>query len=257
MLEEPNSRAALGRRHADGGLRWSRAVTMVLARSILAVITGSAVAALFASQESATPWQDAASWFPVYAALIDAGCLTLLWRFTRAEGIRFVDLLNFDPARLWRDVMFGLLLIPPSLIFILGGNAGASLLVYSVAQPAMFFAPLPMFAALYAVLVFPMLWAVTEQMTYNGYAAPRLQALSGSTVLTVALVALPWAFQHAVMPVALDERYVVYRMISPIPFAIFSVLLYLRVRRLLPFVVAHAVMDGAATAAGSLLPLLR
>jgi membrane protease YdiL (CAAX protease family) len=177
--------------------------------------------------------------------------------FHAAEGIRFVDLLSFDRARLWRDVLFGLLLILPSMVFILGGNVGASLLVYGVAQPAMFFTPLPLPAALYAVLVFPLLWGITEQMTYNGYAAPRLQVLSRSTMAAVALVALPWAFQHAVMPVTLDAQYVVYRMISPIPFSIFSVLLYLRVRRLLPFVVAHWLMDGAASAIGSLLPLLR
>ena len=45
---------------------------------------------------------------------------------------------------------------------------------------------------------------------------------------------MPCALQPAVMPVVFDARHVVYPMISPIPFSIFSVLLYLRVRRLLP-----------------------
>lgn len=257
MPESPNSRAAIERRYAGGGLSWSRATTMVLARPVLAVIAGGAVAGLFAWQGSASPWRDAAGWFPVYGTAIDAGCLALLWRFTQAERIRLIDLVGFDRARCLRDLLFGLLLIPPSLVFILGGNIGASLLVYGIAQPAFLFSPLPLPAALYAALVFPLVWGFTEQMTYNGYGAPRLQVLSGSTLAAVALVALPWAFQHAVMPVTFDAQYVAYRMMSPIPFSIFSVLLYLRIRRLLPFAIAHWLMDGGASVAGSLLPLLR
>jgi membrane protease YdiL (CAAX protease family) len=45
-------------------------------------------------------------------------------------------------------------------------------------------------------------------------------------------------------------------MLSPIPFSIFVILLYLRVRRLMPFAIAHWLMDGAAASAGSLWPLL-
>jgi len=46
------------------------------------------VAAVFALRSSPTPWHDAEPWLPVYATLIDAGCLALLWRLTRREGIR-------------------------------------------------------------------------------------------------------------------------------------------------------------------------
>lgn len=105
------------------------------------------------------------------------------------------------------------------------------------------------------MLVFPLIWGFTEQMTYNGYLAPRIQALSG-TALAVALVAFSWSFQHVVMPVTFDPSYMLYRMLSPIPFTIFVVLLYFRVRRLVPFAVAHWLMDGAASFAGSLWPLL-
>jgi hypothetical protein len=49
-----------------------------------------------------------------------------------------------------------------------------------------FFAPLPLPAALYGVLVFPFIWGLTEQMTYNGYLVPRLQVLFRSTFLAVA-----------------------------------------------------------------------
>ena len=48
-----------------------------------------------------------------------------------------------------------------------------------------------------------------------------------------------------------------YRMISPLPFSVFIILMYLRVRRLVPFAIAHWLMDGVDAFAGSLWPLLR
>jgi hypothetical protein len=43
-----------------------------------------------------------------------------------------------------------------------------------------------------------------------------------------------------------------FRLLSPVPYSVFVTLLYLRVRRLVPFAIAHALMDGASV----LLPLL-
>jgi hypothetical protein len=57
----------------------------------------------------------------VYGTLIDAGCLALLWRLARREGIRLLDLIGFERTRLVRDALLGLALIPVSLAFILGG----------------------------------------------------------------------------------------------------------------------------------------
>ena len=45
---------------------------------------------------------------------------------------------------------------------------------------------LPPLPALYAVLIFPLIWGITEQTTYNGYLLPRFQALSGNTGFAVA-----------------------------------------------------------------------
>jgi len=70
------------------------------------------------------------------------------------------------------------------------------------------------------------------------------------------LVALVWALQHAFMPLTFDATFMWFRFLGSVPFAIFITLLYLRLRRLLPFVIAHALMDGASVLIGVLLPLL-
>jgi membrane protease YdiL (CAAX protease family) len=129
--------------------------------------------------------------------------------------------------------------------------------VYGTLTPAYLFGPLPLPAALYGVLVFPFIWGLVEQMTYNGYLLPRFQVLCGRTSLAVALVAFAWSLQHSFMPLTFDARFMVFRLLSPVPFSVFSTLLYLRFRRLIPFVIAHALMDGASVFIGVLLPLLR
>ena len=230
---------------------------MLFARSIYAVAAQALVAAIFALRSSPTPWHDSESWLPVYGTLIDAGCLALLWQLTRRERIRLFDLVGFDRARLVRDVLLGFALIPVSLVFILGGVYSAGWIVYGTLTPPYLYGPLPLPAALYGVLVWPFLWGLTEQMTYNGYLAPRFRVLSRSMSQAVAWVALAWSFQHVVMPLTFDSKFMVFRLLSPVPFSVFQILLYLRLRRLVPFALAHALMDGAGVVIGVLLPQLR
>jgi membrane protease YdiL (CAAX protease family) len=177
----------------------------------------------------------------------------LLWRLTRREGIRLFDLVDFERRRLARDVALGFVLIPPSLLFVFAGTYTAGWLLYGRLAPPYLLGDLPLPAALYGVLVFPFIWGLTEQMTYNGYLLPRFQVLCRSTSLAIAIVAFVWSAQHVVMPLTFETKFMAFRLLSSIPLSLFMTLLYLRLRRLIPFAVAHALMDGASV----LLPLLR
>ena len=249
--------AVLVRRRNTGALTWSGPVSMLVARSGFAVAAQAFVAAIFALRSSPTPWRDAAPWMPVYGTLIDVGCLALLWRFTHREGMRLRDLIDFDQSRLGRDILLGLALIPVGLALILGGVSGTGWLIYGTPSLPYLFGQLPLPAALYGVFVFPIIWGVTEQMTYNAYAVPRFRVLCRSTSVAVAVVSIVWSFQHAVMPLTFDPKFMAVRALSPLPFSIFQTLLYLRLRRLIPFAIAHALLDGASSFIGVLLPHFR
>jgi membrane protease YdiL (CAAX protease family) len=255
-ISAQNTRALLEQRCLSGALAWNVVLAMLFARTAFAVIAHGIAAGVLALQGSSAPWRDAAPYFPIFAALIDLGCLASLWLLMRREGGRLVDLIGLERSRVVRDVLLGLVLIVPSLILILGGVAGASLLVYGSASAPLTFEHLPLPAALYALLVFPLLWGFTEQMTYNGYLAPRLQVLGGSGSAIV-LVTLFWSAQHAVMPVTFDAHWMLYRALAPIPFSIFEILVYFRIRRIVPLAIAHWLMDGATVFLGSIWPLLR
>jgi hypothetical protein len=255
---DPNSRDALARRRDAGTLTWRGPALMLFARAMLAVAAQGLVVAVFALRSSQTPWHDAEPWLPVYGTLIDAGCLVLLWRLTRREGIRLFDLVGFERKRLARDILLGLALIPACLVFILGGVYAAGWLLYGTLTPPYFTGALPLPAALYGLLVWPFIWGLTEQMTYNGYLVPRFEVLSRSTGLAVAVVAFVWSLQHSFMPLTFDSKFMAFRLLSPIPESIFVTVLYLRrLRRVLPLAIAHAVMDGATVLLGTVLPLMR
>jgi uncharacterized protein len=252
-----NDDEALRRRLDAGTLTWRGPALMLFARSMLAVAAQALVAAIFAVRSSPTPWHDAEPWLPVYGTLIDAGCLVLLWQLTRREGIGPFELVGFDRARLVPDALLGIALVPVSLAFILGGVSAAGWLVYGSRTGPYLLGSLPLPAVFYGVLVWPFLWGLTEQMTYNGYLVPRFQVLCGSTSVAVACVAFAWSFQHVVMPLTFDAKFMVLRLLSSVPNSLFVTLLYLRLRRLLPLAIAHGMMDSASVLIGGLLPLLR
>jgi hypothetical protein len=171
-----NDHDALLRRRDAGTLTWRGPALMLFARAACALAAQALVAAIFALWSSRTPWHDAEPWLPVYGTLIDAGCLGLLWQFTRREGIGLFDLVGFQRARLVSDVLLGFALIPVNLAFILGGVYAAGWIVYGTLTPPYLFGPLPLPAAFYGVLVWPFVWGLTEQMNYNGYLVPRFKA---------------------------------------------------------------------------------
>lgn len=251
-MMDPNSRVALRRREDAGTLTWRGPALMLFARAACAVAAQGLVATVFALRSSPTPWHDAEPWLPVYGTLIDAGCLALLWRLTRREGLRLLDLVGLERTRLVRDTLLGFGLIPVSLVFILGGIHIAGWVLYGTPKPPLLFGALPLPAALYGVLVWPFIWGLTEQMTYNGYLVPRFQVLCRSTSLAIVFVAFAWSLQHAFMPLTFDAKFMVLRVLSSVPNTVFQTLLYLRLRRSIPFAIAHALMDGATV----LLPLL-
>lgn len=250
---DPNSRDALLRRREAGTLSWRGPALVLFARSGFAVAAQAVVAAVLLQRGSPTPWQDAEPWLPVYGTAIDAGCLALLCWLVRREGIGVFDLVGFRRSRLLRDVLLGLALIPVSLAFIFGGTYAAGYVVYGKVAEPYFLSGLPLPATLYGVLVWPVLWGLVEQMTYNGYLTPRVQVLSRNTIAAVAIVAFAWSLQHAFMPLTFDARFMTFRLLASVPFSVFGTLLYLRLRRLIPLAVGHALMDGATV----LLPALR
>jgi uncharacterized protein len=187
------------------------------------------------------------NWWPVYGTLVDIGCLGLLVFLTRREGIRLPDLVGLGKSKLKTEIPLGLGLftvIAPITIF--GGGMLAKLIAYGSLNPVFpeytFMHILPAFALLYARFLWWPIWSVTEEMTYNGYALPRLIALTKSRWLSVAIVSFFFAIQHSFLMLA-GFQFGFYMFLAFLPLSIAMVLVYLRIRRLAPLIVTHWLMD--------------
>jgi len=71
-------------------------------------------------------------------------------------------------------------------------------------------------------------------------------------ILGLVIVAFAWSLQHSFMPFTFDPKFMVYRLLASVPNTVFQTLLYLKLHRIIPFAIAHALMDGATV----LIPLL-
>lgn len=242
----PNSVTAIRQRIAadTNAPRW--VVTMLLFRIVLFAFFHLCIAGIFALQGSADPMDDTIAWWTVVATLTNVACIAMLLWLTRREGIRMRDLFSPSRSTIGRDVLFSLALLVIAAPVMLIPNILAGNWLFGDVQltSAIMFRPLPRWIALITTIVFPLTIAFAELPTYFGYVRPRLEAMTNRPWLALALPVLLLAAQHCLLPMVLDVRYIAWRFIMFLPFALL-VGVALRWRpSLFPYmVVIHALLD--------------
>ena len=103
-----NSVAEIARRIPSGQLTWTAPLLVVSARTVLLVVLQALAAAVLALRHHPQAWTAAGKWWTVYGTLVDVGCIALMWRFTRREGIGFRNLVGRFRLRRGHDIFAGL-----------------------------------------------------------------------------------------------------------------------------------------------------
>jgi membrane protease YdiL (CAAX protease family) len=245
---QPNEVSSIEKSIAAGRISWTGPLILVALRPVLFFAVQALLALAYLAFHRPGPWHEAGRWWTVYGTLVDIGCLIGLRIFTRKEGIRLRDLIG--PLRLRRghDAFVGLGLFVLIFPFIVGGSLLAQRLLYGSLDPARSvyltqLHALPIWAFVYSVTLWWVISSPTEEVIYQGYALPRLRALTGHTWIALVIVGFWWAAQHAVLPFVPDAKYMLFRLLMFIPAAFVLMLVYLRTRRLGPLIVAHWSMD--------------
>ena len=233
-------------------VKWSGPLGLLIARPVFLLAAQGLAALLLAVQDDPAPFRSSAKYWTIWSSLADLATLLLLTRLARGEGLRVGDLMNFKRKGLGRDVFQGLSLFPLVLALNIGGLILGSLMVYGSWLPTGIPAGLagrvlPLWAILFSRLLWWPLWSWMEEISFNGYALPRLASLTGKSWAAVALVTFAWSIQHMFLPVILDARFLLWRFLVFIPFNLVSSLLFLRLRRLTPIVLSHWGMDLLST----------
>ena len=252
----PNSKLKIQERFSEGRISRNWPVIIVFARLIFAIVAQGLVAGVYLVLGHANPWQAAAPWWIVYGTLIDIGCLVLLSRLARREGIRLVDLISFQRKPLGRTVLLSLGFIVLYILLAVAGGMVAGALVYGTTPVPDIMVPLPLWGSLYALVVWPLIWAFAEEMTYQGYALPRLEIITRRSWTAILIVAFGWAIQHSPLPMMPDWRFAVYRFGSSLLLAIVLPIIYLRTRRLMPFIIAHWAANFASVLMTVVIPMM-
>ncbi len=246
-----NSQSQIQTRVAQARIPWTGPLLLVVGRGALMFVAQGLVAGVFALRGSRTPWLSAGAWWTIYGTLVDLGCLMLMWTFTRREGITLRNLIGPIRWRRGRDLLVGIglfLLVFPVFV---GGGLLSCLVFYGTLQvnayPGILGGRvLPAWAIAYSLSLWWLIWSPTEEMTYQAYVLPRIQALSGRTWVAVIVVSFWWSLQHSFLPFIPDLRLVIWRFVAFLPGVIALTLIYLRTRRLAPLIMAHWLMDIAA-----------
>lgn len=249
-MNEPmtvNSRKAIEGRLSEGRIPGFGPFLMVAARPVFILLAQGITYLLMKLFEVDNAEVEIRNWWSVYGTLADIGCLGLLVWLMRREGIRLMDLVGFDRKKLKADIAIGLgimLVVFPIVVF--GFGQLAMLLIYGSTSPSFpegtFIRTLPLLAVLYSRIIWWPIWSATEELTYEGYSLPRMQAITKSTLLTVLIISFFYSIQHSFLALA-GFKYGLYMFVLFVPLTIALQLIYLRIRRLTPLIVGHWLMD--------------
>jgi hypothetical protein len=244
--ELPNSRSSIARRVALGEVEARDVWLMLLLRPALALVAQLVFFAGYAFAGTAEPWRSAADWWLGSFAIAEAVNLWLLVRLTGREGLRFRDLFAVHAGAWRRDLLWVTLALGVGGVLVVLPNLGLGIALWGDAQVGadLAFRALPVAGAWVIVLVFPVLHALTELPTYLGYVLPRLQALTGRRLGPALLCAGVVSAQHVFLPLLFDWRFVTWRLLMFLPFALWLTWVVDRRPTTLPYLaMAHYLLD--------------
>ena len=219
---------------------------MLIIRSLLFLTFQALIALVILSLGSSTAWTVSAAWWPFAIIFTDLVCLALLIRFYRQEGKRFWDVFRIERRFVKQDLLFllGFLVIGGLLGYLPNILSAKWLFGDPKVALDLLVQPLPAWAAVTSVALFPLLQGLVEIPTYMLYAMPRLKVQGMRPWLAIALASFFLSFQHVFAPFLPDVRFITYRLVMFLPFAVLIAIVMCWRPRLMPYMaVIHALMD--------------
>lgn len=220
---------------------------MLVIRTLLFAAIQGIFALGFLVADKTAPWEASAAWWPIVVTLGNLVTLALLIRFFKEDGGNYWSIFKVQKSSLWKDllVMLGLFALTAPISYIPNISLGKAFFGDANATLELFIRPLPMWAIYVSLVAFSVTQGLIEIPNYVLYALPGLEKNGmsrwGATIITSVFLSL----QHIAVPLIFDTRFLAWRALMFLPFALF-VAICLRWRpRLMPyFAIGHALMDA-------------
>lgn len=222
--------------HQKASIPW----LLLGSRLILFLIFQAAIALFFNS------WETSQKYWLLTATLTNMVSIILLNSLFKREGSSFLKLFRFNRETLRKDLLIfiGLTLLMGPVAFFPNSFLSSWLWDNAEIPFKMMFQPIEPWLLYVLLVAFPVTIALAELATYFGYIMPRLERQVGSKWISVLLPVLFLAIQHCTLPFIPDARFILYRGLVFLPFALMlGVSLKLRPSLFPYFTVLHGVMD--------------
>jgi hypothetical protein len=211
--------------------------------SFLAIQIIIAAAFVLAGMRSA--WTEAARWWAFFAVGANVISVILLVRLYRQEGSSYLHAISFSRATWKADLLWFIVLSAVGVAIAEAPRTALGIALFGdgMLPVRMLFQALPSWALVLSLL-FPLTIGFGELPTYFGYAMPRLTALLKNGWLAWLIASFFLAAQHMFLPFLPDGRFILWRLLMFLPFALWTGLcLKLRPTLLPYYMIGHALMD--------------
>jgi hypothetical protein len=220
---------------------------MLILRSLLFAAVQGLFALGFVLAGRASPWEASANWWPIVVVIANLVTLTLLIRFFKIEGGNFWSVFKIQRSTLGKDilVMLGLFLLTAPISFLPNIGLAKALFGDENATLELFIRPLPMWAIYFSLVAFSVTQGMIELPNYVLYALPGLEKNGMPRWSATLVTSLFLSLQHIAVPLLFNGRFLAWRALMFLPFALFvSVCLRWRPRLMPYFAIGHALMDA-------------
>jgi hypothetical protein len=225
-------------------------MALLVSRMLLFLFFQSVIALIMSS------WKRSEGYWLLTATLTNLVSITLLWLLFRKDGMSYAGLFRFKRTTLRKDILIfiGLTILCGPVVF--GPNILLSNWLWN--DPAipyeMMFRPTEKWLAIILAVTFPVTIVFAELATYYGYIMPGLKSVFRSGLPAVILPVLFLSLQHITLPFIPDMRFIFYRAVVFLPFALLiGIAIYKRPSLFPYFAILHGIMD-LATAMMFLVP---
>ena len=219
---------------------------MVVIRTVLFGVMQTVTAGIFFVRGVPDPWEASTGWWPLTASLGSLAVIILLIWLYRREGASFWTLFKFQKQTLGIDLLISLVVLIVTIPVAMLPNILLAKGLFGDQQIALdlLIKPLPLWAVGLSLTLFPVSIALSELPNYFGYTLPRLEIQTKLPWLAVGLTSFWLAAQHIFLPFIPDLRFIFWRLVMFLPFAIMlAIILRWRIR-LLPYLVfIHFLLD--------------
>jgi hypothetical protein len=231
-------------------------VETVAKRKIPSLLLGSRLALFLLFQSLValflSSWEASQKYWLLTATLTNVVSIILLYFLFKRENVKYINLFRFNRITFRKDliVFIGLTLIIGPIAFIPNKLLSNWFWVNEEIPFSMMFQPIESWLIYFLLLAFPITIAFAELATYFGYIMPRLEQKLNMNIKWISIL-LPVIFlslQHCTLPFIPDLKFIIYRGLVFLPFALLiGVSIRFRPTLFPYFVILHGIMDFGTT----------